>query len=337
MAGKPGMGRLPLVVPIATYDAISAVVDDPDATRRRRTLAAKALAGYLLVGMIGLLVFAEVRSWNVDTVWQYELVATFGAAVGIAEILARYRDSPSYAVFTLPSFGYIFLNALASIGALLLIFSQGWQFGADGGAVLPTQLMVAGFGSMALFRSSLLTVKVGTDDVGVGPSLVLSVVLAALDRSVDRLLGADRAGRAKDLMSDVDYRKAKDSLPSVAMAVMQNLDPGDKAALKARLSEINEDPLPDDAKRLLLGLALTQTVGPEVLRTAKEALGDTILQSADPPSATVVGKRPSKAAAPSEPDGSVVLATRPRRDGPSDDLPQTPQTPGPGAQRSTPG
>ena len=43
-------------------------------------------------------------------------MATFGAAVGIAEILARYRDSPSYAGFTRPSFGYITLNALASIG-----------------------------------------------------------------------------------------------------------------------------------------------------------------------------------------------------------------------------
>ena len=130
---------------------------------------------------------------------------------------------------------------------------------------------------MALFRNSLLVVKVGSEDVGIGLSSVLSVLMAASDRSADRLRAMDRAGRVKEIMGDVSYEKAKDALPTVAVALMQNLSAAEVAALNMDLDGLKTKKLPDYTKALLLGLKLTNMVSTEVLSAAKRSLGDSIL------------------------------------------------------------
>ncbi len=86
---------------------------------------------------------------------QYLAVALLGAGIGIGELVSRYKDHPTRALISLPGVIYIAINALASVGALGLILTYGWKFGADSDTVVPTRLLVAGLGSMALFRSAL--------------------------------------------------------------------------------------------------------------------------------------------------------------------------------------
>jgi len=164
---------------------------------------------------------------------------------------------------------------------------------------------------MAVFRSSLLTVKAGDSDVGIGPSTVLSIILAASDRSTDRLLAAERASRVKQIMTGVSYENAKDQLPRVAVSLMQNLNPADRAGLASALETLKAENLPTTAKCLLLGLKLTDVVSTEVLLAAKDSLGQEILLPVD--------------AQPSAPL-SVVTDT-PASGSASAGLPQTPQTP----------
>ena len=69
----------------------------------------------------------------------YLVAALLGALVGGTELVSRYRDAPQSALLSRPAWLYVFLNASASALALWL--------------------------AMALFRTSLFTVRAGDRDV----------------------------------------------------------------------------------------------------------------------------------------------------------------------------
>jgi hypothetical protein len=251
---------------------------------------------------------------------QYGGAACIGAGVGIAELVSRYRDQPAAALRSPPAAGYILINAAASAAALGLIFTFGWKFGASGGGVVATRILMAGFGAMALFRSSLFTVRAGERDVGIGPATILSIILAACDAGVDRTRAESRAGMASEVMRGVSFSKAQGPLPTVALALMQNLPPPDQAALGVQLQKLRDDrEMSDSAKSLLLGLALANAVGPDVLREAKTALGQEILLEA--------GERAVRNETQRKPSHAPQIPGTDAQGRATGEMPQTPQTP----------
>jgi hypothetical protein len=306
-----------------SVDVVSAVFHDPQQVRESRRRVLKIAVGVLACLFAGLFFISMAIDWHFDVVWRYEAVAVMGASVGTAELLTRYRDAPSYVLLSPPGLFYVLINAAAAVGALGLILTFGWTFGAEGGGADATQVLVAGFGAMALFRSSLLTVKVDKSDVGIGPSSVLSIIMAASDRSADRLRAADRAGRVSEIMQGVSYKAAHESLPTVAVNLMQNLSPAEEVGLQADLDALkSHDHLPDETKCLLLGLKLTNVVSTEVLLAAKKSLGTSIL----------IGTAPERVEGAEATAAETPLArsvTAPDQGPASEDLPQTPSTPAP--------
>src|SRR5262249_26169001 len=128
------------------------------------------------------------------TVLSYVVAAVVGAVVGAAELASRYRDRPAVLVAAPSAWLYALLNAAAAALALLLVESFGWTFGlTEAKAVEVLRVMVASLSAMAVFRSSLFTVRIGDADVGVGPSTLLTTLLGIADRSVDRRRAADRS------------------------------------------------------------------------------------------------------------------------------------------------
>jgi hypothetical protein len=272
-----------------------------------------------------------VHPTTLGYVAQYAAVAFLGGFVGLSELVSRYRDKPWKAVSSLPGAGYVLLNVAAATGALGLTLTYDWKFGATGSGVVPTRLLVAGFGAMALFRSSLFTVRVGNSDVGIGPASVLSVVMGACDRAVDRDRGADRAATIPEIMGNVSFKAAEGSLPAVALGLMQNLPPPDQAALGVTVDKLrHEEDMTERQKALLLGLAIETAVGAEVLKKAKEALGDEILvgylpAEDGPGSAGEDGGNGDDAPPAGDPPPAIPgTDAQARREEP---LPQTPQTP----------
>lgn len=205
-------------------------------------------------------------SWLIDA----SIAAALGALVGTSEIVSRYRDSPGSAVRTLSALFYIAINTAASLGALGLIHHNHW-FGDRW-----TQVLMAGVSAMAFFRSSLFVVRAGDRDVGVGPSGFLQIFLTAADRSVDRLRAASRSKTVGDMMRPVDYAKAFPILPPYCLALMQNVPPEDQQALARDLKALDERQVDPMVKSQLLGLALMNVVGADVLRAAVTALGEQI-------------------------------------------------------------
>jgi hypothetical protein len=129
---------------------------------------------------------------------------------------------------------------------------------------------------MAIFRSSLFIVRAGDQDVGVGPSGFLQVVLTAADRAVDRRRAGARAGEVSRAMDGVAFAKAAEALPSYCLALMQNASEDEKVALANQVTLLRDAHMEDRAKSLALGLALMNVVGRGVLEAAVLALRDEI-------------------------------------------------------------
>jgi hypothetical protein len=207
--------------------------------------------------------------------------AALGAAVGLAELVTRYRDQPSALLGSVSFWLYLLMNAVASAGALALINVFGWNFGIqDAAARATTQVLVAGLAAMTLFRSSLFNLRIGEEDVAIGPNAVLTSLLSVVDRAVDRRRAADRSKSIVATMSEVSFGKAKISLPAYCLQLMQNVPLEEQQKLRTAVEALGLADMDDELKSLNLGLLLTNTVGPVVLTAAVRDLGSKIRMSA---------------------------------------------------------
>lgn len=202
------------------------------------------------------------------------IAVALGGGVGLAELVTRYRDEPSSLRGSLSFWVYILLNASASALAYELIKVFGWTFGlGPGSARTATQVLVAGLAAMALFRSSLFNLKVGDEDVSIGPSALLTSLLSVVDRAVDRRRATQRSRSISKVMNGVSFAKAKISLSAYCIQLMQNLSLEDQGKLRTAVDALSLTDQPDDLKSLNLGLLLMNTVGPGVLEAAVRDLG----------------------------------------------------------------
>jgi hypothetical protein len=208
---------------------------------------------------------------------EFLVAGAFGGLVGAGELVSRYKDSPARAMWSLAAAAYVLVNALASVSALALIRALGWSFGVTNAmAVGWVQTLVAGFGAMGLFRSSLFIVHAGGQDVGAGPSAFLQVALGAADRAVDRKRASARAVRVERLMDGVVFEKASVALPTYCFALMQNVGAHEQADLSRAVDELVQSSMDDRSRVLSLGLVLMNLVGDTALESAIKSLGPAI-------------------------------------------------------------
>jgi hypothetical protein len=210
-------------------------------------------------------------------------VAILSGLVGLTELLTRYRADPKRLTRSLAALAYVTLNAAAGLGALGIIHAVGWTFGGEtAGARRLVQVMVAGLGATAISRSSLFIVRIGNSDVGLGPSTILTSLLGAIDRVVDRDQARYRALRVEKIMKGVSFKDAYEALPTYCLALMQNLPAEDQEALGLAVAALERSEMDDDVKALALGIELMNTVGPDVLEVAVRTLGSRINAAFEP-------------------------------------------------------
>jgi hypothetical protein len=253
----------------------------------RRNLA------WVLLALVGLILGAWIGgSW----IYRRVFVAAFiGAAVGIGEIVSRYRDAPERALRTPSAWLYISINAIASAAAMCVVWYFGLGVAATGPRTMIQQILLAGFGAMALFRTSVFTVRVADQDIGIGPVVFLQVVLRATDRAVDRIRADARAAAVSSSMAGVSFARAQAALPAFCLALMQNVPADEQNSVgTATKALIGSKELDDETKTRNLGLALMNVVGDKVLQTAVTHLAQQI-QKTD--RITITGVPPSLAAA----------------------------------------
>lgn len=205
-------------------------------------------------------------------------VAAFSGAVGFGELTERYRDDPMRLFASDPTIIYVCVNIAAAIGALALI-REFDVFAAEKPHRAIYEVLLASFGSIAFFRSSLFTARVGDRDVDVGPSTLLKSLLDTSDRMINRSQARDRANDAATIMRRVDFAKARAALPAFCFTVVENVTANDQERIGTAINQLTEADMTDQQRSIILGIYLMREVGPLVLERAVNALGDSIIIS----------------------------------------------------------
>ncbi|WP_018654919.1 hypothetical protein [Actinomadura flavalba] len=207
----------------------------------------------------------------------YVIAAALSCLVGVAELVSRYRDRPMTLLRVPSTWAYVLINGSAGASSLFLLRTFDWKFGVQSPQMAAaTQVLVASLGSMMVFRSAVFTVRVGDEDVAVGPSTLLTSLLAAADRGVDRKQASSRAAAAGDIMHGVSFRRAQLALPTYCLGLLQNVSAEDQAALRTAVDALAGSDMTDTQKALNLGLLLMNVAGPDVLSAAVKTMEDEI-------------------------------------------------------------
>jgi len=206
-----------------------------------------------------------------------DIVLAFGIGmlVGVGELVGRYRDEPARALRARPAYLYLAINGAASAAALALAWTFDWTFGMPDGAAETrlTQILVAGFGAMGLFRSSLFIYRHQGEDIGIGPVAFLQVMLDATDRAVDRRRAKARDQAMTRIMGDLAFADVVVALPTLALNVMQNFSVEDQMRLGTQVKSLrDQSDLEDRMKVIALGLIVMNIVGEDVLGALVETI-----------------------------------------------------------------
>lgn len=211
----------------------------------------------------------------------YLVVGLLGALVGAAEIAARYRDTPGRSLVRPAAAMYIGVNGAGSVLALFTIRTLGWDFGVEAASGRHlVQVLVAGLGAIALFRTKLFSAAYRDETHPWGPSRLLELLLGVSDREIDRNQARTRSEVVAEVMSGVSFSKAYAILPTYALGLLEGTSDEEQRRLAADVKALVEDSTMDDAsKAQALGVALIRLTGPDLLRQAVTALGDSIRRS----------------------------------------------------------
>lgn len=242
---------------------------------------------------------AETLELLKDTA-QYVAVVFIGAFIGIGELVSRYKDDPYEAITNRHAVTYTLLNVLASAIALLALKTlnpadaNGNLLGEGSASGRVGYTLLAGFGAMGVLRSSAFTMRVGKEDIAIGPSALLQVMLSATDRAVDRARARVRAEMMAKTMHMVPFEQIEESLPQLAFTMMQNVTDQEKQAFANELSALREKKMDTVAKSISLGLSLSNIVGQGVVDDAVTALRKTLAEAGDPRLAALGATPPAK-------------------------------------------
>ena len=134
-------------------------------------------------------------------------------------------------------------------------------------------VLIAGFGGAAFFRSSIARTKVGSAEIGVGPAFVIDTLLSTVDRAIDRRRAHHRAKTIPALMREIPPGFAALSLKEFCIGAMQNFSADDEKTLETQIAAIMKATIPEPTvKSALFGMVLTEHFGEKVLRMAIEQL-----------------------------------------------------------------
>ncbi|MCG8504454.1 MAG: hypothetical protein MI755_07600 [Sphingomonadales bacterium] len=214
----------------------------------------------------------------------FYLVAILGLLLGTAELMGRYRDDPVRIFKCFYAWVYVSINAVLAVISLILIQKLGLSFVPDPANSTPADagriydIIAAGFGGAAFFRSSVMKTKHGDTDIAIGPAIVIDTMLKVTDREVDRFRAQQRAQDIAKLMSGINLDQASRLVIPFCIALMQNVGAAEREKLQQSVLSLGKDTNIDSkTKPMILGLRLVDMVGFGVLESAVTALRDKML------------------------------------------------------------
>lgn len=185
-----------------------------------------------------------------------------GVLTGAAEVIARYRDEPFAATFSLPGLSYLTLNGLISAAAYgLMEVYKDKIFPAMTDDLMRS--IISGFGAMVIMRSKLFNFKTeGGEEYAIGPDAVLSTFLSSVDRKIDRYRSLRRQRIVFKKMSAITNPASAPDFLRTSLASYQNLGQAEKRELVAAIDALIGDAKLDPKLKLMaIGFGLLNVCG----------------------------------------------------------------------------
>lgn len=212
-----------------------------------------------------------------EAIWLAGLIALL---VSYVELLARYRDDPVRAVLSWPAFSFGLINGAAGLLTAWWISNYfptlaAFDPRASHLVIDPAKLMiVAGLGSLAILRTSLMKLHTSAgDDISVGPAVIIDQLLSVVDRGVDRHLAEHRADLAARFAAKINFAQQSSSLVALCLVLLQNSSPLEAQQIRAARDGLaGRADMPDQIKSMSLILALLGLVGERVLSQAVDSV-----------------------------------------------------------------
>ncbi|NEA27915.1 hypothetical protein [Actinomadura bangladeshensis] len=203
------------------------------------------------------------------------LAALIGGAIGLAELVARYRDKPLSALLSPGGLLFVLVNASASIVALIAVIAAGWTFGLPDdtppSSLMAVRVIAAGIGSAAVLRMSFAPAQ--SRSAGTGPISLLNGILRIADGELERKRALSRLSH-NDL-SGLSFERDHAALAELCCHLMREFDLAEAQRLGGLAAELSHrDDLTDADKLDCWGLELTRLVGERALRQAARRLRD---------------------------------------------------------------
>lgn len=220
-----------------------------------------------------------IRGGGEFVAMDYLAVFVLAALVAIAELVARYKDSPQRALTTGPAMGYVALNGAIGVAALYLLKVFTPDLFGHAACKAPetttecrqaviAMVLAAGFGSLAVMRSAFARVTIQGEELGVGPSAIIEILQRALDREIDRQRAFGRIDELPSTLRDMPLDIVNTTLPVLCVELMQNLSAEEKQALDQRIKVVPELKVHEKIRPLIVALILQEYVGKDVLDRA---------------------------------------------------------------------
>ncbi len=187
-----------------------------------------------------------------------------GLLTAVAEIITKFRDEPTKTLRKPEALFYILLNGLISAAALqiLLLYDVSITTPLDRLKVV----LIAGLGSMLVLRSRLFNIKVGAEDISLGPDQIVKVFFRFMEESLDRGRSRARIEFIKVTMENIDFDKVFDYSLTMLDAA-QTLSPSNVTELKDKLETIQKNKTMEvQVKSYKLGFLLLNQMGEEFVK-----------------------------------------------------------------------
>lgn len=200
---------------------------------------------------------------NVDHML-YFYAFMLGMTTAFAEIIGKFSDEPIKSLRTPHALFYHLLNGAISAFALFALKTFGQVPNTNQDKL--KLVLTAGLGAMFIMRSKLFNLKIGGQDVALGPEQLINVFFNFMEDAIDRVRAQSRIEFIRDLhLCDADFEKLRDySLSMLRSAQAISREEMDKYRDDInKLSEIEGDPA---LRAYALGFLLLNKMGEDFVR-----------------------------------------------------------------------
>ncbi|MFW9876304.1 MAG: hypothetical protein ACFFG0_24675 [Candidatus Thorarchaeota archaeon] len=202
------------------------------------------------------------------------MVFLFGSIIGLAELLNRYPETKYlFGATFLISFGYIVFNGLISVLALFFL----WHIKSiEINQVLKvdfSNIFYAGFGGMAILRSSFFTINLNGQKVDVGFMQLINTFLYVIDRKISNTIAPKKLKEVSKIVGDTDFERYKYGILALSTTFTNHFTKNESEYLNKLIEELSTDStLTNWEKMLKLGSEVSKFCDTEMLKTVLETV-----------------------------------------------------------------